>query len=77
MLIVTVILFNYTSVSIFLISGSNVLGAHLLSDVINNIEMQSDYYKRKTLAFVSRENTELHKLYKMADRIGKSADLKP
>ncbi|KAF6022417.1 DCPS [Bugula neritina] len=58
-------------------AGSNVLGAHLLSDVINNIEMQSDYYKRKTLAFVSRENTELHKLYKMADRIGKSADLKP
>lgn len=46
--------------------GSNVIGAHLLADVIDNIEMYPDYYQRKTLAFSVKENALLYKCYKNA-----------
>lgn len=51
------------------IVGSNVLKAHLLSDVIDNIEMNPKYYQMKTLPFVGKQNTQLYQLYKDADRI--------
>merc|ERR1711976_711052 len=34
--------------------GSGVERAHLLSDVIDNIELMEDFYQKKTLAFVLR-----------------------
>ena len=49
--------------------GSNVIGAHLLADVINNIEMYPDYYKRKTLAFPCKDNALLHQRFKSKGRI--------
>lgn len=33
--------------------------AHLLTDVIDNIEMMGDYYEKKTLTFVARETEDL------------------
>ncbi|XP_033647487.1 m7GpppX diphosphatase-like [Asterias rubens] len=39
--------------------GSNVTKAHLLSDVIENIELMSDYYQKKTLSFILREKDGL------------------
>eukprot|EP00057_Strongylocentrotus_purpuratus_P002541 XP_003724720.1 PREDICTED: m7GpppX diphosphatase isoform X1 [Strongylocentrotus purpuratus] len=39
--------------------GTNVDRAHLLSSVIENIELMPDYYQRKPLAYVLRENDGL------------------
>ncbi|XP_054752488.2 m7GpppX diphosphatase-like isoform X1 [Lytechinus pictus] len=39
--------------------GTNVGRAHLLSSVIENIELISDYYQRKSLAYVLKENDGL------------------
>ncbi|XP_022098424.1 m7GpppX diphosphatase-like [Acanthaster planci] len=39
--------------------GSGVTRAHLLSDVIENIELMPDYYQRKTLTCVLREKDGL------------------
>ena len=42
------------------VGGVNVGKAHLLTDVINNIEdIASDFYERKTLAVVLRERDPL------------------
>ncbi|KAJ8302032.1 hypothetical protein KUTeg_021019 [Tegillarca granosa] len=38
--------------------------AHLLSDVIENIELCSDYYKQRTLTYKVREQDELYKRLK-------------
>ncbi|XP_060604368.1 m7GpppX diphosphatase-like [Ruditapes philippinarum] len=38
--------------------------AHLLTDVIENIEMMSEYYKKRTLTFVVREQEDLYIKYK-------------
>ncbi|CAD5112088.1 DgyrCDS1329 [Dimorphilus gyrociliatus] len=44
--------------------GSNVATAYLLSDVINNIELMSDYYKKATLSFVLKEQHKLLEKFK-------------
>ena len=51
--------------------GSNCVGAHLLSDVIDNIELQSDYYQKRTLCYALKENDLLYSLYVEAGRAGK------
>ena len=49
--------------------GKEILRAHLLSDVIDNIEMKSDYYREKTLSFLVAENSLLCKELKKAGHI--------
>ena len=34
--------------------------AHLLRDVVQNIDFKTDYYKKATLTFVVRENDNLY-----------------
>ncbi|KAH9491843.1 hypothetical protein Btru_029883 [Bulinus truncatus] len=43
--------------------GSDVLRAHLIQQVIENIKMDSDYYMKTTLSFVVRENDFLYQKY--------------
>lgn len=50
------------------ISGQNAGKAHLLSDVINNIELYADYYQRSTLSFYIAVN---HEFYKRLESAGK------
>ena len=38
--------------------------AHLLSDVIENIEQMNDYYKKKTLTYTVRSGDDLYTAYK-------------
>ena len=38
--------------------------AHLLEDVIENIEQDKDFYMKKTLIFTVREEDDLYKSYK-------------
>lgn len=40
-------------------AGIDAWRAHLLDDVIDNLKLSSDYYKKKTLAFTLRENDAL------------------
>lgn len=49
--------------------GSGVERAHLLTDVINNIEMMSDYYQKKTLSFLVKDNDSLYHKYKEIGKI--------
>ena len=49
--------------------GSGAERAHLLSDVINNIELDPAYYQKKTLAFTVKANQGLCKKYQEAGRI--------
>ncbi|KAK7093810.1 m7GpppX diphosphatase-like [Littorina saxatilis] len=46
--------------------GSDCLRAHTLEDVIDNLDLDSDFYSKKTLVYVVRENDELYKAYKAA-----------
>lgn len=39
--------------------GSAVTRAHLLSDIIENIELVGDYYQKKTMTFVGRKSDKL------------------
>ncbi|XP_077967395.1 m7GpppX diphosphatase-like [Styela clava] len=39
--------------------GSSVTRAHLLTDVIENIEFMSDYYQKKTMTFVGKRDDKL------------------
>lgn len=39
--------------------GINVGKAHLLTTIINNIEMQSNYYQKATLDYVIKESDPL------------------
>ena len=34
--------------------------AHLLRDVVQNIELHTDYYKKATLTYIVRENDDLY-----------------
>ncbi|XP_067658757.1 m7GpppX diphosphatase-like [Haliotis asinina] len=43
--------------------GFDALRAHLLEDVIDNIETCNDYYQNKSLSFTVRENQQLYKDY--------------
>ena len=44
-------------------SGSNVERAHLLDTVINNINLNNDYYQKSNLLFPVRENDSLFKAF--------------
>jgi len=41
------------------LTGINVGKAHLLTTIINNIEMQSNYYQKATLDYVIKESDPL------------------
>lgn len=49
---------HFTHIS-FDAPGITVTRAHLLSDIIENIEMNKDYYRKKTLTFVGRVKDKL------------------
>ncbi|CAL1529588.1 unnamed protein product [Lymnaea stagnalis] len=44
--------------------GSDVLRAHLIEDVMENLSMDSDFYSKKTLSYVVRENDLLYRMFK-------------
>ena len=44
--------------------GSDVMWAHLLSDVIDNISIAPDYYQRKTLSYCVRDGDALYLKFK-------------
>lgn len=46
--------------------GSDCLRAHLVEDVISNLQIDGDFYKKKLLMFVVREHEDLYKSYKAA-----------
>ena len=51
------------------IPGTGVLRAHLLNDVVENLQLSSNYYKEKTLSFTLRENDKLlHEFLKQKSR---------
>jgi len=43
--------------------GISVGKAHLLDDVIDNLRLMSDFYQRKALTCILRENDELCHIY--------------
>lgn len=47
--------------------------AHLLSNVISNIELVADYYKKVTIPFVVRETDKLFKVLEEKDILKKSS----
>ncbi|XP_002740596.1 m7GpppX diphosphatase-like isoform X1 [Saccoglossus kowalevskii] len=49
--------------------GMNIGKAHLLLDVMENIEMQSDYYPKKTFTFTAKEKDPLYLKYKAAGKM--------
>jgi len=44
--------------------GSDVMRAHLLNDVIDNLTIDSEFYQKKTLSYVVRNGDSLYKAYK-------------
>lgn len=46
--------------------GSGVEKAHLLSDVIENLEMDSEYYQKKTMTFTAKASQGLYKKFEEA-----------
>jgi len=44
---------------LYYLIGINVGRAHLLTTIINNIEMQSNYYQKATLDYVIKESDPL------------------
>ena len=50
--------------------GSDVLRAHLLDDVIENIQGDPEFYQKTTISYVLRDGDELHKWYKDAGYFG-------
>ncbi|XP_059150688.1 m7GpppX diphosphatase-like [Physella acuta] len=44
--------------------GTDVLRAHLLEDVIDNLHMDSEFYCKKTLSYVVRDNDMLYTRFK-------------
>ncbi|RUS85084.1 hypothetical protein EGW08_007136 [Elysia chlorotica] len=50
--------------------GSDVLRAHLLDDVIDNIRSDPEFYQRTTISYALREGDELFKWYKKAGYFG-------
>ncbi|XP_067933627.1 m7GpppX diphosphatase-like [Watersipora subatra] len=53
----------------FTAPGSNVVGAHNLSDVIDNIKLYPDYYQKRTIPFLCKTNAKLYKCYEAAGKI--------
>ena len=53
----------------FLAPGSNVERAHLLRDVIENLELYPNYYSQKTLSFVIQEGSALITEYRKHGRL--------
>ena len=51
------------STNYVLFLGSQVEQGHLLSDVISNLRLRSDYYQRATLTFGIKEGENLYKHY--------------
>ena len=49
--------------------GSGVEKAHLLSDVIENIEMVPQFYQKKTLAFTVKKTETLYKKYEETGKV--------
>ncbi|XP_015277996.1 PREDICTED: m7GpppX diphosphatase isoform X3 [Gekko japonicus] len=49
--------------------GSSVERAHLLSDVIDNLELDSGYYRKRTLTFALRADEPLLKKFQEAGRV--------
>ncbi|XP_077161602.1 m7GpppX diphosphatase [Paroedura picta] len=49
--------------------GSSVERAHLLSDVIDNLELDSSYYRKRTLTFALRADEPLLKKFQEAGRV--------
>ena len=49
--------------------GSGAERAHLLADVIQNIELLGDYYQRAALSFTARLNDALYKAFQAAGRV--------
>jgi len=49
--------------------GSSVERGHLLTDVIDNIELIGDYYIKKTLSFITKEADGLYQLFSAKGKI--------
>ncbi|XP_077996338.1 m7GpppX diphosphatase-like [Glandiceps talaboti] len=49
--------------------GRHLAKAHLLQDVIDNIEMKSDYYQNKSISFTVREKDPLFLKFKEAGKV--------
>ena len=49
--------------------GAVVGKAHLLTDVIDNLRIMSDFYQRKTLACILRENDDLYETYRKSGKL--------
>lgn len=49
--------------------GCSVERAHLLSDVIQNVELDAQYYQKRTLTFALRADEPLLKKFQDAERI--------
>ena len=41
--------------------GCQVEHAHLLDDIIQNVEMDTNYYKKRTIIYALYENNQLYK----------------
>ncbi|KAL9979122.1 hypothetical protein ACROYT_G016734 [Oculina patagonica] len=55
--------------------GCGIGKAHLLQDVIDNIEnIDSDYYSKRTLACLFKENDKLFKRFQSVERVDKSVE---
>jgi len=52
--------------------GTSTGKAHLLNDIIDNIEMVPDYYQKKTLYYTLKINDPLYKLFQSASESAKS-----
>jgi len=49
--------------------GTVVGKAHLLNDVLDNLRLMSDFYQRKTLTCILRENEEMCDMYRKSGRL--------
>ncbi|VVC32478.1 HIT-like domain,Scavenger mRNA decapping enzyme, N-terminal,Scavenger mRNA decapping enzyme DcpS/DCS2 [Cinara cedri] len=52
--------------------GINVEKAHLLTTIINNIEMQSNYYQKASLSYVIKESDPLFSIFEEKDILHKA-----
>ena len=43
--------------------------AHLLDDVIDNLDLFDDFYQRKTMTYVLRENDNLYQCYRSSGQL--------
>ena len=50
--------------------GSSVERAHLLSDVIDNLTRQADFYRSKTLTFPVKQNEGLYRKFQEVKKEG-------